>query len=95
MTIVSFWRNREISGSSYPGFTGTGSGGTYPALVLTPLFQYINPYLPSIYAISAIGEIVAGVLWRNFWYSIGVLTLFPLMTEAFTLLVKGKTIKNN
>ncbi|EKQ52329.1 MAG: hypothetical protein B655_1911 [Methanobacterium sp. Maddingley MBC34] len=93
LIIISFWRNQEISGSSYPGFTGTGSGGTYPAPVLTPLFQYINPYLPFIYAISAIREIVAGVLWTNFWYSIGVLTLFPLLTVALTLLVKEKLSK--
>ena len=70
-----------------------GSGGTYPAQVLTPLFQYINPYLPFTYAISAIREIVAGVLWTNFWYSIGVLTLFPLLTVALTLLVKEKLSK--
>jgi putative membrane protein len=70
-----------------------GSGGTYPAQVLTPLFQYINPYLPFTYAISAIREIVAGVLWTNFWYSIGVLTLFPILTVALTLLVKEKLSK--
>jgi putative membrane protein len=70
-----------------------GSGGTYPAQVLTPLFQYINPYLPFTYAISAIREIVAGVLWANFWYSMAVLTLFPLLTVALTLLVKEKLSK--
>lgn len=72
-----------------------GSGGTYPAQELTPFFQYVNPYLPFTYAISAIREIVAGILWSNFWYCLGVLILFPLLTVALTLLVKGKLAETN
>ncbi|NYB52203.1 MAG: YhgE/Pip domain-containing protein [Methanobacteriaceae archaeon] len=71
----------------------TATGGTFPVELLPPFFQNIHPYLPLTYAIGALREVVAGVLWNNFWYCIGILAVFPLVTFVFTLLIKEKMDK--
>ena len=37
------------------------SGGTFPIQVTPPFFQYVNPFLPFTYAISALRETVGGI----------------------------------
>ncbi|MBI5679635.1 MAG: YhgE/Pip domain-containing protein [Methanobacterium sp.] len=68
----------------------TASGGTFPVELLSPAFQAIHPYLPLTYAIAALREVVAGVLWSNYLYCMGILGLFPILTFILTLLIKGK-----
>jgi putative membrane protein len=71
----------------------TATGGTFPVEILPPFFQSIHPYLPLTYAIGALREVVAGVLWNNFWYCIGMLAIFPIMAFGFTLMIKEKMDK--
>jgi putative membrane protein len=71
----------------------TATGGTFPVEILPPFFQSIHPYLPLTYAIGALREVVAGVLWNNFWYCIGMLAIFPAVAFGFTLLIKEKMDK--
>jgi putative membrane protein len=37
--------------------------------------------------------VVAGVLWSEFWYNIGLLTVFPVLAFVLTLLIKEKMDK--
>ena len=71
----------------------TATGGTFPVETLPSFFQTIHAYLPLTYAISALREVVAGVLWSNFWYCIGSLTIFPVAVFILTLLIKEKMDK--
>jgi putative membrane protein len=71
----------------------TATGGVFPVEILPTFFQAIHPYLPLTYAVGALREVVAGVLWSNFWYCIGMLTLFPGLAFGFTLLIKEKMDK--
>lgn len=71
----------------------TATGGTFPVEILPSFFQAIHPYLPLTYAIGALREVVAGVLWSNFWYCIGILALFPALAFGLTLLIKERMDK--
>ncbi len=74
-------------------FQITATGGTFPVEILPSFFQAINPYLPLTYAIAALREVVAGVLWGNFWYYIGILAIFPGVAFGLTLLIKERMDK--
>lgn len=71
----------------------TATGGIFPVEILPPFFQAINPYLPLTYAVGALREVVAGVLWSSYWYNIALLALFPITAFLLTLLVKEKMDK--
>ena len=71
----------------------TATGGTFPVELLPSFFQAIHPYLPLTYAIGALREVVAGVLWSNFLYCIGVLAIFPVVSFILTLIIKEKVDK--
>lgn len=71
----------------------TATGGIFPVEILPPFFQAINPFLPLTYAVGALREVVAGVIWSNFWYNIWALALFPALTFVLTLLIKEKMDK--
>lgn len=66
------------------------SGGVYPAELQSGFFQIIQPFLPMTYAIRALREVVAGVLWTGYWYNLGILFLFTGVTLGLTLLMVGK-----
>ena len=71
----------------------TGTAGIFPLELLPSFFQTIHPYLPLTYAVGALREVVAGVLWSEFWYNIGLLTVFPVLAFVLTLLIKEKMDK--
>lgn len=71
----------------------TATGGIFPVEILPPFFQAIHPYLPLTYAVGALREVVAGVLWSSYWYNIALLALFPITAFLLTLLVKEKMDK--
>ena len=71
----------------------TAAGGTFPVEILPPFFQAINPFLPLTYAIGALREVIAGVLWSRFWYDIVILALFPAAAFVLTLMIKEKMDK--
>ena len=66
------------------------SGGIYPAELQSTFFQVIQPYLPMTYAIRALREVVAGVLWNSYWYNLGILFIFTSVILALALLTAGK-----
>ena len=70
------------------------SGGVYPEELQSSFFQVIHPYLPMTYAINALREVVAGVLWNSYWYNLGILFIFTVLILALALLIAGK-IKNS
>ncbi|MBI5679637.1 MAG: YhgE/Pip domain-containing protein [Methanobacterium sp.] len=71
----------------------TATGGIFPVEILPPFFQSIHPYLPLTYAVGALREVVAGVIWPIFWYNIAILALFPVAAFLLTLLIKEKVDK--
>lgn len=71
----------------------TATGGTFPVEILPPFFQAIHPFLPLTYAIGALREVIAGVLWSNYWFCIGVLAVFPALAVVLSLLIKEKSDK--
>ncbi len=71
----------------------TGTAGIFPLELLPSFFQAIHPYLPLTYAVGALREVVAGVLWSNFWYNIELLTVFPAVTFVLTFAIKEKMDK--
>ena len=66
------------------------SGGIYPAELQSNFFQIIHPYLPMTYAINALREVIAGVLWNIYWYNLGILFIFTSVISALALLTAGK-----
>ena len=71
----------------------TATGGIFPVEILPPFFQAIHPFLPLTYAVGALREVVAGVIWSKFWYNIWALALFPALIFILTLLIKEKMDK--
>lgn len=71
----------------------TATGGIFPVEILPPFFQSIHPFLPLSYAVGALREVVAGVIWPIFWYNIVVLAIFPIAAFFITLLIKEKVDK--
>lgn len=71
----------------------TATGGIFPVEILPPFFQAIHPYLPLTYAVGALREVVAGVLWSSYWYNIILLAVFPIVAFFLTLLIKEKMDK--
>ncbi|WP_370004956.1 YhgE/Pip domain-containing protein [Methanothermobacter sp. KEPCO 2] len=71
----------------------TGTGGIFPVELLPPFFQTIHPYLPLTYAVGALREVVAGVIWSIYWKNMALLALFPVVTFLITVLVKEKMDK--
>ena len=66
------------------------SGGVYPAELQSAFFQIIRPYLPMTYAINALREVIAGVLWNSYWYNLGIIFIFTSVFLALALLTAGK-----
>ncbi len=71
----------------------TATGGTFPVEILPPFFQAIHPYLPLSYAIGALREVIAGVIWTSYWYDMAILTVFPIIAFVLTMLIKEKMDK--
>ena len=71
----------------------TATAGIFPLEILPPFFQAIHPYLPLTYAVGALREVVAGVIWSTYWYNILYLTIFPVLAFVLTLLIKEKIDK--
>ena len=71
----------------------TATGGTFPVDILPPFFQAIHPYLPLSYAIGALREVIAGMIWSTYWYDMAILTVFPIIAFALTMLIKEKMDK--
>ncbi len=71
----------------------TGTAGIFPLEILPQFFQTIHPYLPLTYAVGALREVVAGVIWSTYWYNILYMTIFPVVAFILTLLIKEKVDK--
>ena len=71
----------------------TGTAGIFPLEILPPFFQAIHPYLPLTYAVGALREVIAGVIWNTYWYNMLYLTIFPVVAFVLTLLIKEKVDK--
>jgi putative membrane protein len=71
----------------------TATAGIFPLEILPPFFQAIHPYLPLTYAVGALREVIAGVIWGTYWYNILYLTIFPIVAFVLTLLIKEKVDK--
>jgi putative membrane protein len=69
------------------------TGGTFPVNLLPSTFQNLAPYLPMSYAIGALREVMAGVLWNSYWYNILVLAIFPTVIFVLTILIKERFSK--
>ena len=71
----------------------TGTAGIFPLEILPQFFQTIHPYLPLTYAVGALREVVAGVIWSTYWYNMLYMTIFAVVAFILTLLIKEKVDK--
>lgn len=71
----------------------TATAGIFPLEILPPFFQAIHPFLPLTYAVGALREVVAGVIWSAYWQNILYMTIFPILAFILTLLIKEKVDK--
>ena len=74
----------------------SGSGGTYPVVLLPEFFQFINPALPFTYAVDLMREAVGGIVWRRACIDLLFLTAVGLAFLLFgTFLKEGINNKTN
>lgn len=71
----------------------TASGGIFSVELLPSFYQTIHPFLPVTYAVSALREVVAGILWNNYIYSLLILAFFTAVAFVITLLIKERANK--
>ena len=64
-----------------------GSGGTFPAEVLPPVFRTIYPFMPFQYAMDAMRECVGGIYGHTYLKCLAILVVFGLCAIAFGLLL--------
>jgi putative membrane protein len=74
-------------------FQITATGGTFSVELLPTFFQVIHPLLPLTYAVAALREVVAGILWSSYIDALLCLTIFPILAFILTLLVKERMNK--
>lgn len=74
-------------------FQITATGGTFSVELLPTFFQVIHPLLPLTYAVAALREVVAGILWSSYIDALLGLTIFPILAFILTLLVKERMNK--
>ena len=68
----------------------SSTGGTYPAAVLPPFFQWVNPFMPITYSIDAFRVVISGGLWSHFWRDVAVLVCLGLGALALDVLAVGR-----
>src|SRR5690625_4554029 len=66
----------------------SGSGGTYPVVLLPEFFQMINPFLPFTYAVDLMREAVGGIVWELVIKYLIFLTVFVAIFEEFGAILK-------
>lgn len=71
----------------------TATGGIFPIEIVPSVFQAIHPFLPLTYAIGALREVIAGVIWSTYWFNILALLVFPVIAFILTVLIKEKMDK--
>lgn len=64
-----------------------GSGGTFPAEVLPPVFRALFPFMPFRYAMDALRECIGGMYDHTYLKCLGILLLFGLAAIAIGLLL--------
>ncbi|MGL5380800.1 YhgE/Pip family protein [Clostridium sp.] len=65
------------------------AGGTFPVEVMSPFFQFVHPFLPFTYAISAMREAVGGVVVENLYRDITTLVIYAVVFIVVGILLKG------
>lgn len=65
-----------------------GSGGTFPIQLTPDFFQFIYPFLPFTYAISAMRETVGGIVWPIFIRDLVVLVSYLFVIGVFAVILK-------
>lgn len=66
----------------------SGSGGTYPVVLLPKFFQVISPFLPFTYAVGLMREAVGGIVWHNALVDILFLTGCVIVAIIFGAIFK-------
>lgn len=64
----------------------SSTGGTYPADVLPPFFQWISPFMPITYTIDAFRIVISSGLWSHFLRDLGVLLVICVTTLGLDVL---------
>lgn len=68
----------------------TASGGIFAVELMPPFFAHINPYLPLTYSVGALREIIAGIIWSNYYWNIAKLVVMPILLFIITIVIKVK-----
>ncbi|EKQ50220.1 MULTISPECIES: YhgE/Pip domain-containing protein [unclassified Clostridium] len=70
-----------------------GAGGNFPIEVTPVLFQKIYPFLPFTYAISAMRQIMAGIIYPILLKDMGILSIYAIAALIMGVFLKGKINK--
>lgn len=71
----------------------TSCGGTFPMELVPNFFNYINPYLPMTYTVSALREIISGIDYGVLGRDIVVLTGFMMAFMLISIILKSRMEK--
>lgn len=66
----------------------TAANGTYPVLLMKPLYGAICPYLPVTYTVNAFRACVGGIYGNDYWRNIGMLLLFMIPAILLALVFR-------
>ncbi|HLS60532.1 MAG TPA: YhgE/Pip domain-containing protein [Virgibacillus sp.] len=72
----------------------SGSGGTYPVVLLPEFFQMINPFLPFTYAVDLMREAVGGIVWELVIKDLIFLTVSGAIFVLFGAIFKKRVNKH-
>jgi putative membrane protein len=67
----------------------SGSGGTFPVVLLPKFFQTINPFLPFTFAISLMREAIGGIVWQKVSHDLLLLTGYGILAIILGAWLKG------
>ncbi|WP_062107283.1 YhgE/Pip domain-containing protein [Bacillus niameyensis] len=66
----------------------SGSGGTYPVVLLPKFFQIISPFLPFTYGVDLMREAVGGIVLERTLRDVAILCLFGIIALIFGAFLK-------
>lgn len=73
----------------------SGSGASYPIVVLPPFIAQVSPFLPVTYAVRAMRSAIAGIYANDYWIALGQLALFLIPLLFLGLVLRHWTVGFN
>lgn len=72
-----------------------GSGGTFPIECAPAFFRAVYPLLPFVHSMSAMRETIGGMYGMDYWFDLGKLSIFLLISLFVGLVLRKPIIRLN